>query len=121
MSKIVAAVFLLGFCTPGLAASALEGLLAKQGFKHLNGGQIRQAFVGKKFTDEVHFGYAYKADGSTEGMSMGKKHTGKFVIADNRLCVTDRFGEICYDVWKKGPEVRLVVGESDLSLDGFLR
>lgn len=116
---IIAAMLVCG--GPALAASPLEGPLTKGGFKHLSGPQIRQAFVGRKFTDDVHFASEYKADGSILAVSMGKKRTNKFAVSENQLCVTDSFGEACYAVWKKGNEVRLIVGDSDFSLDGFLR
>ena len=116
---IIAAILICG--GPAIAASPMEGPLKKEGFKHLTGQQIRQAFVGKKFTDDVHFANEYKADGSILAISMGKKQTNKFAITENQLCVTDNFGETCYAVWKKGNEVRLIVGDSDFSLDGFLR
>ena len=106
---------------PAFAASPEDGKLKKEGFEMLNPAQVRQAFTGKRFTDDVHFAYTYKAGGVIEGTSMGKKHTGSWMIREQKLCVTDSFGETCYVVWKKGAEVRLAFGQSDLTLDGFLR
>lgn len=102
---------------PALAASPQT-----EGFKKLNGIQIRQAFAGKKFSDDVHFTYEYRANGAVQGMSMGKKVASTWKVAKDQLCVTDRsFGETCYFVWKKGAAVRLVVEGSSISLDGFLK
>ena len=64
---------------------------------------------------------AAPGSGSIQATSMGKKHSNKYAISNDLLCITDSFGETCYAVWKKGKEVRLIVGDSDFSLDGFLR
>jgi hypothetical protein len=37
------------------------------------------------------------------------------------LCITDKFGELCYFVWVKGKEVRLVHENSDLILEGSVK
>jgi hypothetical protein len=108
-------------CASALAATPMEDSLKKAGFKRLSGEQIRLTFSDKRFTDQVHFAEVYKTDGTIQGMSMGKKHTNKWVTLKDQLCVTDNVGEICYAVWKKGEAVRLVVGDSDISLDGFVR
>lgn len=105
-----------------LIAPALAASPQAEGFKKLDGTQIRQAFSGKEFGDDVHFAYRYKANGVVQGMSMGKKVTSTWKVAKDQLCVTDSSrGETCYLVWKKGSAVKLVTGESDLGLDGFLK
>jgi len=110
-SRCLVTILLIAWCAPAGAASPSENSFKKEGFKRLNGGQIPQAFAGKRFTDEVHMADDYKPDGSMQGMSMGKKHINKWAISKDQLCVTDNFGEICYAVWKKGTAVRLVVGD----------
>lgn len=102
--------------TPAIAASPQA-----EGFKKLNGSQIRKTFLGKEFSDDVHFSFRYLPGGTVQGMSMGKKVTSKWTIAKDQLCVTDNGGERCYDVWKKGSAVRLLIGESDLGLEGSLQ
>jgi hypothetical protein len=92
-----------------------------EGFKKLTGPQIRAAFVGKTFTDDTHFSFRYKPDGSVQGMSMGKKVTDKWRLVNDELCVTDKLGETCYAVWRKGSAVRLQIGDGGLSLDGHLK
>jgi hypothetical protein len=101
---------------PCLAASAQS-----EGYKKLNATQIRQAFAGRRFTDDVHFAFDYKANGTIGGTSMGRKINNKWSIANAELCITDSAGEICYSVWKKASAVKLMMGESDLSIDGFVR
>ncbi len=58
--------------TPVLAASPRE-----EGYQKLTGSQIPKAFVGKQFTDNVHFSFRYISDGTIDGTSMGKKVTNK--------------------------------------------
>ena len=92
-----------------------------QGFKKLTGGQIRAAFVGKVFSDGTHFSNRYKADGTIEGVSMGKKILNKWKITKDTLCIADSRDELCYAVWIKGKEVKLVYEDSDVVLDGTLK
>ena len=102
-------------------SSAFAASPQAEGFRKLNGPQIRNAFVGKQFSDGVHFSYHYLADGTIQGAKMGKKVADKWAIAKDQLCVTDSFGENCYDVWIKGSAARLTVEGSDFTLDGFLK
>ena len=92
-----------------------------EGFKLMQGEQIRQAFAGHTFSDDTHFAFRYLAGGTVEGAGMGKKVSRKWEVRDDTLCVTDSSGELCYSVWKKGPAVKLTFGGSDLVLDGFVR
>jgi hypothetical protein len=110
---LVAAV--LG-CAPALAASPQA-----EGFKKLTGGQIRVAFAGKTFSDDTHFSNKYRAGGTIEGVSMGKKITNKWKVAKDTLCITDKFGELCYFVWMKGKDAKLVHESSDLILEGSIK
>lgn len=100
---------------------ALAGSPEADGFKKLTGLQIRAAFAGKTFTDDTHFSFRYRPDGSIQGMSMGKTVTNKWRTDKDELCVTDKLGETCYAVWRKGASVRLLFGGHGLSLDGDLK
>jgi hypothetical protein len=102
--------------TPALAASPQT-----EGLKKLTGDQIRKAFIGKEFSDGVHFSYRYVSGGAIQGTKMGKKVADKWAVAKDKLCVTDRFGENCYSVWTEGAAVKLTIDGSDLSLEGFLK
>jgi hypothetical protein len=102
--------------TPAVAASRQA-----EGFKKLNEPQIQRAFVGKTFTDGVHFSLHYVPGGTIQGMRMGRKVADKWAVAKDKLCVTDSFGENCYSVWANGSAVRLTIDGSDFSLDGFLK
>ena len=103
------------------ASPALALDLAGQGYRKLAGPAIREAFVGRTFTDGTHFSTRYHADGTIDGMNMGKKIASRWAIVDDELCVTNRFGEFCYAVWKKGSDVQLVYGDSDTTLYGYLQ
>jgi hypothetical protein len=52
---------------------------------------------------------------------MGKKITNKWKVAKDSLCITDKFGELCYFVWMKGKDARLVHESSDLVLEGSVK
>ena len=83
-----------------------------EGFKKLSGAQIRQAFPGRTFSDEVHFAFRYIAGGTIEGSGMGKKVSRKWKVVKDDLCVTDTFGENCYAIWKKGAAVKFMVDDN---------
>lgn len=116
VSGIAGVALILALTTASRAASPQA-----DGFKKLTGPQIRAAFIGKTFTDDTHFSFRYKPDGSIQGMSMGKKVADKWRLAKDELCVTDKLGETCYSAWRKGSAVRLQIGDAGLSLDGDLK
>ncbi len=76
-------------------SSAFAASPQAEGFRKLNGPQIRNAFVGKQFSDGVHFSYRYLADGTIQGAKMGKKVADKWAITKDQLCVwgAARLGE----------------------------
>ena len=104
-----------------LATAALAAETAPPGFAKLNSAQIRQAFVGRTLTDEVHFTLRYRAGGVFDGMSMGKKASGKWRVADDRLCETENSAETCYAIWKKAGDVTLIPAGAGLRIDGMLK
>jgi hypothetical protein len=63
----------------------------------------------------------YKADGTIDGMSMGKKINNKWKLAKDALCIKDNIDELCYAVWAKGKEVQLIHESSDMVLSGSLK
>jgi hypothetical protein len=103
------------------SAPALAASPQAEGFKKLTGVQIHAAFVGKTFSDGTHFSNRYKGDGTIEGVSMGKKINNKWKIVKDTLCVTDKLDELCYAVWMKGKEVKLVYESSELVLEGSIK
>ncbi|GAC1335366.1 MAG: hypothetical protein NVSMB26_19790 [Beijerinckiaceae bacterium] len=105
----------------GLAFPAYAKGPADQGFKKLTGPQIRAVFVGKVFSDDTHFSNRYKADGTIDGVSMGKKISNKWKIVKDTLCITDSMDELCYAVWLKGKDAQLVYENTDVILTGSVR
>ena len=103
-------------CAPALAASPQA-----EGFKKLSGSQIRAAFAGKMFSDDTQFSNRYRAGGTIEGVSMGKRINNKWKVVKDTLCITDKFGELCYFVWIKGKDAKLVHESSDLVLEGSIK
>src|SRR5436305_10375593 len=99
---------------------AFAGSPRAEGFTKLSAAQIRQAFIGKTFSDDTHFSNRYKADGTIDGMSMGKKINNKWKLAKDALCIKDNIDELCYAVWAKGKEVQLIHESSDMVLSGSL-
>jgi hypothetical protein len=82
-----------------------------EGFRKLNGAEIKRAFSGHTFSDEVHFSFRYLAGGVIEGAGMGKKVSRTWRVEKDALCITDTFGENCYAIWKKGPAVKFVTSD----------
>ena len=116
MLRIAAPLLMLAFFTPAIAGTPLA-----DGFKKLTGPQIKKAFTGHQFSDEVHFRLYYKANGEINGVEMGKKITRKWRINNDQLCSGEGIKENCLFVWKKGSDVRLVIDDSDISTDGKLQ
>ena len=73
--------------------------------------QIRQAFSGHTFSDDVHFAFKYLPGGIMEGSGMGKKLSLKWWVAKDQLCDTESSGENCYAIWKKGSTVKFTYGD----------
>ena len=94
---------------------------AEEGFKRLSGKQIRQTFVGRIFSDEVHFADHYLADGKIQSESMGTKKTYSWRIEEERLCITESQSDVCYFVWKKINEIRMLPDGPGIRTDGFIR
>jgi hypothetical protein len=84
-------------------------------------GQIRAAFVGKVFSDDTHFSNRFKADGTIDGVSMGKKISNKWKLDKDTLCINDSMYELCYAVWIKGRDVQLVYEDKDVILSGSIK
>ena len=63
----------------------------------------------------------FKADGTIDGGSMGKKITDKWKIDKNTLCIKDSMDELCYAVWIKGRDVQLVYEDTDVILSGSIK
>jgi len=114
-------LLIVGIPELATAAPALVTGPAGQGFRKLTGSQIRSAFVGKLFSDDTHFSNRFKADGTIEGVSMGKKVANKWKVDKNTLCIKESMHELCYAVWIKGRDVQLVYEGTDVILSGSIK
>ena len=94
---------------------------AADGFRRLDGNEIRKTFVGRIFSDDVHFADRYLADGKIQSESMGTKKTYAWRIEQDRLCIADPQSDICYFVWKKTNAIRLLPDGPGIPGDGFIR
>ena len=109
--------------TIATTAAVSVGAVAAEVFHKLSDAQIRSKFIGKQFTDEVHWGELYEANGKLTSDEMGRKRVGTWTIQSDRLC-TD-FGmegrRNCYEVWMSGRKVELrVAGSTGDPVEGVL-
>lgn len=101
--------------------SLASGETPPSGFKKLSGGEIRRAFTGHTFSDEVHFSLRYLPGGVLDVTSMGKHAKRKWRVVADELCSIDEFGETCYGVWKSGTAISMRPKTGALSVDGLLK
>jgi hypothetical protein len=97
--------------------------VAQAQFKKLSGPEIRAKFTGMEFTDEVHWGEVYGANGKLTSDEMGKKRLGSWRVEKNQLCTdyAKEGGSSCYEVWVSGKNVQLRIQDSSaLPLEGVL-
>src|SRR5437764_6656737 len=82
---------------------------AIEDFKKLSDAQIRRAFAGMEFTDQVHWAERYSADGKLTTHETGTTRVGTWRVDDNQLCVDlgKEGGRGCYEVWMSGNKVEL--------------
>ena len=119
MAAVMAAMLAPG---AGFAARAAEAPL-----QQLKGAQIRAAFAGQEFTDEVHWAERYQADGTVTGKSMGRMLVKHWSVKTDLLCVRDDKAagdepEVCSEVWKAGAKVELRrPGGDNFPKEGILR
>src|SRR3954447_20053554 len=116
MKTILTAVAMAGALAPAIAED-----LGAEGFRKLTGSQIRAAFAGRTFADDVHFSFLYTATGAIEGTGMGAKVSRRWRVQKDELCETDSFGENCYSIWRKGEIVRFMIGDDGVFAEGTLK
>src|SRR5215471_21027397 len=96
---------------------------AQERFKKLSGAEIRAKFTNMEFTDEVHWGEVYEANGKLKSEEMGTKRVGTWRIEKDQLCTVHgkEVGRSCYEVWMSGKSVQLRTPDSNgLPLEGYL-
>ena len=77
-------------------------------FRHLDGAAIRARFPGMDLTDEVHWRYTFRRDGTLPSTALGRDRIGSWRIEGDRLCMKQGPGMAdCYAVWMSGAKVEL--------------
>lgn len=98
-----------------------HGVGAEDAYRKLASRQIEQAFKGHEFADGVHWAYVFRANGSLDAASLGRRSAGRWRVQDNSLCLTrPPDEERCYEVWVSGTRVQLREPGFDITEDGFL-
>src|SRR5262249_17512640 len=104
--------------------SFCDSSIAAEDFKRLSSSQIRRAFAAMEFTDQVHWGERYGADGTLATREMGKTRVGTWRVEDDQLCVDlgKEGGRGCHEVWISGNKVELrTPGSSAYPAQGVLQ
>src|SRR4051794_20794672 len=84
------------------AASAAES------FRQLRGIDIKARFVGREFTDNVHWALVFGRDGTLSSFEMGAAGKGTWRVEKDELCLNySRQGQRCHEVWVSGKNVQL--------------
>jgi len=98
-------------------------LAGEKPFAHLSGREIRLKVIGKVVTDGAHWSDYFEKNGVLVSWSIGRKHTGKWEIRGDELCVMEAAGEspTCYEVWMKGDEISLRLQGIETTFTGYLR
>jgi hypothetical protein len=112
---------LITIATAAMSLHAVADDLRAEGFKKLTGAQIRAAFSGHTFADDVHFSFHYAPSGAIEGMSMGAKAARRWRVQKDELCEADAIDENCFSIWRSGTVVRLVIGDDGVFTEGTLK
>ena len=83
----------------------------ERGWRAVRESDLRAVFSEHEYGDGVHFAYQFRAGGSFTGTEMGKSVKGKWKTAGKQFCwgwTKPAGAEECYDVQKKGDEVRFM-------------
>jgi len=106
----------------GLASVVATGHAEADDLLRLSGNQIRPRFVGKQFTDEVHWRYVYEREGRLRSYSMGTKKVGTWTVKKDELCLTlNEPDDGCYEVLGSGDRIAMKPSGIGPSLEGVLQ
>jgi hypothetical protein len=90
-------------------------LHAEDGFKMLDGKEVRARVVGKEITDASHWSMYLRPDGALIGTESSTRWTGTWKIEKNKLCMSNPNSRTldCYDVWVSGERISLRLKSAD--------
>jgi hypothetical protein len=115
----ISAAVLLGAAISCMAAQAWSR--TADGFHQLTGAQIRQQIIGKEVTDNVHWREDFLPKGVLKQFSMGEPWRGAWWIDHDLLCTRTRYdGDACYEVWRKGAQVKFMITSDVERFSGYL-
>ncbi len=81
------------------------------GWREVSVSDLRAVFADHEFGDGVHFAYQFRANGNFTGTEMGKDVKGRWQTAGGQFCwswIKPAGADECYDVQRKGEEVRFM-------------
>ena len=76
----------------------------------MRGRALHELFVNTQLSDDAHFTYAFRPDGTFSGVEMGRDVRGTWRTQDDGVCIKwtrPPGAEECYAVSKKGTELTL--------------
>jgi hypothetical protein len=122
-SKATVKRLVIIFAAATLGSISVEvSSIAAENSRKLSGSQIRERFIGKQLTDEVHFRDVYDRDGTLRSYSDGKGKVGKWTIEKDELCVYFKEPDDgCYEVWLSGERIEMKPSGLGLSIEGILQ
>ncbi|HKF73044.1 MAG TPA: hypothetical protein VKB68_14930 [Stellaceae bacterium] len=105
------------------ASESSHALADEKKFTRLTGKDIRLKVIGKEMTDGVHWSDYFEKDGVLVSWSIGRKHTGKWQIRGDELCIAEDAGDVptCYELWAAGNDISLRLDGVDTTFAGYLR
>lgn len=121
ISKSKYMTFVLGVALWSIFTSLAMTAFASSQFIKLTGSAIKRVLSGKKFSDGIHFTYRFEGDGKVRNTRMGETTTDKWTIANDKLCLSDRFGKNCYEVWARGAKIKFIIEGDVPFMEGLLR
>ncbi len=90
-------------------------------FVKLKATEIRSAFVGMDFTDDVHWALQHFRDGKVKSFHMGSGDSGKWQLEGDVFCVDYIKGQKeCHQIWRSGKTYQLRRDDGSVFLEGEL-
>ncbi len=93
-----------------LSIGAASGAGQEAQWPPVRGKALQELFAGQDLGDGVHYAYQFHRDGQLTGTDMGKPARGTWKVTGAYLCYAwsgRRSEEECYEVRRRGNEVRL--------------
>lgn len=92
-------------------ACAAAGAAPAGPWRSVRGAELDGLLVNQELTDDAHYAYRFRADGSFDGEEMGKTVRGSWRATSGQMCWAWRQpkgSEECYDVQRQDKELRFL-------------